>query len=148
MRLLFILLISTVCFGQNDPFNEFEKGLPSSWLGRYAGQMEIYSPTGLQQRVGVQLDIQIMDRENYWMDEGDSLLIEMTRMGNCLFDHYQLSGMFFNSSLCRQESNLVFEISGGQKKASYTSPFIEEAEGVVESMRVNFLQRAVLKPVK
>ena len=28
------------------------------------------------------------------------------------------------------------------------SSFIEEAEGVVESMRVNFLQRAVLKPVK
>jgi len=179
MRLLFILLICSVCFGQNTPIHEFEKGLPSSWLGRYEGQMEIYSPTGLQQLVGVQLDLQIMDRENYWiynmsylspqgevlstkayhivydetneklwMDEGDSLLIEMTRMGNCLFDHYELSGMFFNSSLCKQDSNLVFEISGGQKKAAYTSPFVEEAEGVVESMRVNFLQRAVLKPIK
>ncbi len=180
MRLLFTLLISSVCFGQNAPLHEFEQGLPSYWLGRYEGQMEIYSPTGLQQIIGVQLEIQIMDRENYWiynmsfinlkndelmstkaykiyyeehtnklwMDEGDSLLIEMTLMGDCLFDHYELNGMFFNSSLCKQDLNLIFEITGGQKKASYTSPYIEEAEGVVESMRVNFLQRAVLKPKK
>ncbi|MEN9744088.1 MAG: hypothetical protein RLZZ65_1893 [Bacteroidota bacterium] len=178
MRLLFILLTSSVCLGQNNPTPGFETGVPSSWLGRYEGQMEIYSPKGLQQTVGVQLDIQIMDRENYWaynmsylspqgetlstkayhivydetnnklwMDEGDSLLIEMTHMGNCLFDHYELSGMFFNSSLCKQDANLIFEISGGQSKASYTSPFIEEAEGVVESMRVDFLQKALLKPV-
>jgi hypothetical protein len=110
MRLLFILLICSVCFGQNPAIHEFEKGVSSSWLGRYEGQMEIYSPTGLQQLVGVQLDLQIMDRENYWiynmsylspqgevlstkayhivydetneklwMDEGDSLLIEMTQ---------------------------------------------------------------------
>jgi hypothetical protein len=176
MRLLFILLIHSVCFGQNPPIDEFEKGVPSSWLGRYEGQMEIYSSTDLQQIVGVQLDIQIMDRENYWiynmsylspqgevlstkayhivydetnkkvwMDEGDSLLIEMTRMGNCFYDHYELSGMFFSSSLCKQSEQLVFELTGGNTKPSYSSPFIEEAEGVVETMRVNFLQRAVLK---
>lgn len=176
MRFLFILLISSTCFGQKNPIPEFEKGVPSSWLGRYEGKMEIYSPSGLQQIIGVQLDIQIMDRENYWnynmsylspqgevlstkayrivydetnqklwMDEGDSLLIEMTRMGNCFYDHYELSGMFFNSSLCKQDEQVVFELTGGNTKPSYSSPFIEEAEGVVETMRVNFLQRAVLK---
>jgi hypothetical protein len=168
--------MGSVCFGQNTPIHEFEQGLPSSWLGHYKGQMEIYNATGLQQLVGVQLDIQIMDRENYWaynmsylspqgevlstkayhivydetnkklwMDEGDSLLIEMTLMGNCLYDHYELSGMFFNSSLCKQEEQLVFELTGGNTKPSYTSPFIKEAEGIVETMRVGFLQRAVLK---
>jgi hypothetical protein len=64
MRLLFILLICSVCFGQNTPIHEFEKGLPSSWLGRYEGQMEIYSPTGLQQLVGVQLDLQYVLSES------------------------------------------------------------------------------------
>ena len=171
MRLLFIFFLSSFAFGQ---------GVPNEWLGSYKGEMEIYNNSGLQQKIGVNLDLQIMDRPNYWtynmsyvnlkdgevvstkaykifyaeqtqklwMDEGDSLLIEMTLLGNCFYDHFELSGMFFSSSLCKQDSNLVFEISGGQKKAAYTSPFIEEAEGVVESMRVNFLQRAVLKPIK
>jgi hypothetical protein len=175
--LLFSSFLSSFVWSQNQPM--LDKGIPSSWLGSYKGNMEIFTPNGLQQAVVVQLDLFIMDRENYWnynmsylspqgevlstkayhifydetnkklwMDEGDSLLIEMTRMGNCLFDHYELSGMFFNSSLCQQEEDLVFEISGGQKKASYKSPFIEEADGVVESMRVSFLQRVVLKPIK
>jgi hypothetical protein len=69
----------------------------------------------------------------------------MTLMGNCLYDHYELSGMFFNSSLCKKEEQLVFELTGGNTKPSYASPFIKEAGGIVETMRVGFLQRAVLK---
>ena len=88
------------------------------------------------------------ETKKLWMDEGDSLLIEMTLMGNCLFDHFELSGMFFNSSLCQQGENLLFEITGGQKKPTYTSPYIEEAEGSVETMRIDFLQRVLLKPKK
>jgi hypothetical protein len=176
MRLLFILLISINCYSQNFLTSEFGEGIPSDWLGSYKGSMEIFGPTGFQQLVNVQLDIQIMDRENcwsynmsylspqgevqntkayriiydktnkkLWMDEGDSLLIEMTLMGNCLFDHYELSGMFFNSSLCKQEEQLLFELTGGNTKPTYSSPYIEEAESVVETMRVSFLQRVILK---
>jgi hypothetical protein len=82
------------------------------------------------------------------MDEGDSLLIEMTLLGNCFYDHFELSGMFFNSSLCKQEENLLFEITGGQKKPTYTSPYFKEAESSVETLRVDFLQRVLLKPKK
>ena len=173
MRLLFLfLLLPTLAFTQ---------GVPDEWLGSYAGNMEIFTPNGLQQTIGVQLDLRIMDRPNYWtynmsfinlkndelmstkaykiyyeehtdklwMDEGDSLLIEMTLMGDCLFDHYELNGMFFNSSLCKQDLNLIFEITGGNRRPSYTSPSIGDADdGVVESMQVNFLQRVLLKPKK
>jgi hypothetical protein len=83
-----------------------------------------------------------------WMDEGDSLLIEMTLMGDCLFDHYTLSDLFFNSTLCHQNEGLVFQISGGKLKPSYTSPYIEEADGSVATMQVNFLQRVLLLPKK
>lgn len=86
------------------------------------------------------------DSKTFWMDEGDSLLIEMSFLGNCFYDHFELSGMFFNSSLCQQEKNLMFEITGGQSKPSYESPFIEEAEGSVQTMRIDFLQRVLLKP--
>lgn len=154
------------------------KGIPDDWLGSYQGTMEIFNAKGLQQVVPVTLDLHAMTKPNYWtynmsfqnpngestvkayqiyldehskklwMDEGDSLLIEMTQMGNCLFDHYELSGMFFNSSLCKQEEQLLFEITGGNKQPSFTSPFIKEADGVVESMKVSFLQRVVLRPKK
>ena len=173
--LLFFSFLSSFVWSQlpSSPKN----GIPDDWLGSYDGVMEIYNNNGLQQTVDVHLDLQIMDRPNYWtynmsyinskngetlstkayhivydetnkklwMDEGDSLLIEMTLMGNCLYDHYELSGVFFNSSLCKQEEQLVFELTGGNTKPSYASPFIKEAEGIVETMRVGFLQRAVLK---
>jgi len=172
MRLLFLFLLL--------PSLAFSQGIPDEWLGSYEGIMEIYNSKGLQQKIGVNFDLQIMDRPNYWtynmsyinqkdgevmstkaykifyaeetkklwMDEGDSLLIEMTLLGNCFYDHFELSGMFFNSSLCKQDENLIFQITGGNTKPSYSSPFIEEAEGVVETMRVNFLQCVVLHPKK
>lgn len=179
MRLLFIFsFLNSFVWSQNQ--TPTDKGIPQNWLGSYAGNMEIYTPHGLQQTIGVELDLLITDRPNYWtynmsfinlkndelmstktyniyyeeqthklwMDEGDSLLIEMTLMGDCLFDHYELSGMFFNSTLCRQNEGLVFQISGGKLKPSYTSPHIEEAEGSVQTMQVNFLQRVLLKPKK
>jgi hypothetical protein len=169
MRALFILFLSSFAYGQ---------GIPNEWLGSYGGTMEIYNQKGLQQTIGVNFDLNIMDRHNYWtynmsyvdlknndvvstksykilynedsktlwMDEGDSLLIEMSFLGNCLYDHFELREMFFNSSLCQQEKNLLFEITGGQSKPTYTSPLIEEAEGTVQTMRIDFLQRVLLKP--
>lgn len=171
MRLLFVFFLSSFAFGQ---------GIPNDWLGTYEGVMEIYNNQGLQQKIGVKFDLQIMDRENYWtynmsyinlkndevvstkaykifyeeeskrlwMDEGDSLLIELRFLGDCVFDHFELSGMFFNSSLCQEGKDLIFSITGGQKKPTYTSPKIEEAEGVVETMRVDFLQKVRLTRVQ
>ena len=179
MRLLFFFLFVTSFVWSQLPTSP-NNGIPDDWLGSYEGVMEIYNNNGLQQKIGVNFDLQVMDRPNYWtynmsyinlkdgevmstkaykiyyeeqtkklwMDEGDSLLIEMTLMGDCLFDHYALSGMFFNSTLCRQNEGLVFQISGGKLKPSYTSPHIEEADGSVETMQVNFLQRVLLKPKK
>lgn len=169
MRVLFILFFSSFAFGQ---------GIPSDWLGSYEGTMEIYNRKGLQQTLGVNFDLNIMDRPNYWtynmsyvdlknndvistksykilfkeesqtfwMDEGDSLLIEMSFLGNCFYDYFELSGMFFNSSLCKQDKNLAFEITGGQNAPTYSSPFIEEAKDSVKTMRIDFLQRVLLKP--
>ena len=169
MRVLFILFLSSFAFGQ---------GIPNDWLGSYEGTMEIYNQKGLQQTIGVNFDLNIMDRPNYWtynmsyvnlkndevvstkaykifyveesqklwIDEGDSLLIEMSFLGNCFYDHFELSGMFFNSSLCKQDKNLVFEITGGQNTPTYSSPFIEEAKDSVKTMRIDFLQRVLLKP--
>jgi hypothetical protein len=172
MRLLFLfLLLPTLAFTQ---------GIPDEWLGSYEGVMEIYNNNGLQQKIGVNFDLQIMDRPNYWtynmtyinlkdgevmstkaykifyaeetkklwLDEGDSLLIEMTHLGNCFYDHFELSDMFFNSALCKQDDNLLFEITGGQKKPTYTSPYIKEAECSVETLHFDFLQRVLLKPKK
>lgn len=171
MRLLFIFFLSPFAFGQ---------GIPDEWLGSYEGIMEIYNNNGLQQKIGVKFDLQIMDRHNYWsynmsyinlkndevastkaykifyveetkklwLDEGDSLLIEMTRLGNCFYDHFEMSDMFFNSSLCKQDENLVFEITGGQKKPTYISPYIKEIECSVESLHFDFLQSVLLKPKK
>ena len=179
MRLLFFLLLFSDCLlAQSSQPRSFEKGIPNEWLGSYEGVMEIYNNKGLQQKIGINFDLQIMDRPNYWtynmsyvnlkdgevvstkaykifyaeqtqklwMDEGDSLLIEMSFLGNCLYDHFELSGMFFNSSLCQQEKNLLFEITGGQSTPTYTSPLIKEAEGAVQTMRIDFLQRVLLKP--
>lgn len=171
MRLLFIFFLSSFAFGQ---------GIPDEWLGSYEGVMEIYNNNGLQQKIGVKFDLQIMDRQNYWtynmsyinlkndevattkaykifyveetkklwLDEGDSLLIEMTRLGNCFYDHFEMSDMFFNSSLCKQDENLVFQITGGQKKPTYISPYIKEIECSVESLHFDFLQSVLLKPKK
>lgn len=171
MRLIFIFFLSSIAFGQK---------IPNDWLGSYHGVMEIYNNKGLQQKIGVNFDLQIMDRQNYWsnnmsyvnldtkevvstkaykifyseenqnfwMDEGDSLLIEMSFLGNCFFDHFELSGMFFNSSLCKEGPDLLFSITGGQKKPTYTSPLIEDAGGVVETMRVDFLQKVRLTKIQ
>jgi hypothetical protein len=179
MRLLFFFLFVTSFVWSQLPTSP-NNGIPDDWLGSYEGVMEIYNNNGLQQKIGVNFDLQVMDRPNYWtynmsyinlkdgevmstkaykvfyeeqtnklwMDEGDSLLIEMTLMGDCLFDHYTLSDLFFNSTLCHQNEGLVFQISGGKLKPSYTSPYIEEADGSVATMQVNFLQRVLLLPKK
>ena len=171
MRLIFIFFLSSIAFGQK---------IPNDWLGSYHGVMEIYNNKGLQQKIGVNFDLQIMNRQNYWSynmsyvnptnneilstkaykifyeeetkkiwtDEGDSLLIEMSFLGDCFFDHFELSGMFFNSSLCKEGADLLFSITGGQKKPTHTSPQIEEAGGVVETMRVDFLQRVRLTKIQ
>ena len=179
MRLLFFFsFLSSFVWSQlpASPHN----GIPDDWLGSYEGVMEIYNNNGLQQKIGVNFDLQIMDRPNYWtytmsyinlkdgevastkaykifyaeetkklwLDEGDSLLIEMTHLGNCFYDHFELSGMFFNSSLCKQDENLIFQITGGQKKPTYTSPYIKEAECSVETLHFDFLQSVLLKPKK
>ena len=179
MRLLFFFsFLSSFVWSQHPASTN--NGIPDDWLGSYEGVMEIYNNNGLQQKIGVNFDLQIMDRPNYWtynmsyinlkdgevmstkaykifyaeetkklwLDEGDSLLIEMTHLGNCFYDHFELSGMFFNSSLCKQDENLIFQITGGQKKPTYTSPYIKEAESSVETLRVDFLQRVLLKPKK
>ncbi len=179
MRLLFFFsFLSSFVWSQlpASPHN----GIPDDWLGSYEGVMEIYNNNGLQQKIGVNFDLQIMDRPNYWtynmsyinlkdgevastkaykifyteetkklwLDEGASLLIEMTHLGNCFYDHFELSGMFFNSSLCKQDENLIFQITGGQKKPTYTSPYIKEAECSVETLHFDFLQSVLLKPRK
>jgi hypothetical protein len=179
MRLLFFFsFLSSFVWSQlpASPHN----GIPDDWLGSYEGVMEIYNNNGLQQKIGVNFDLQIMDRPNYWtynmsyinlkdgevastkaykifyaeetkklwLDEGNSLLIEMTHLGNCFYDHFELSGMFFNSSLCKQDENLIFQITGGQKKPTYTSPYIKEAECSVETLHFDFLQSVLLKPKK
>jgi hypothetical protein len=176
--LLFFSFLSSFVWSQlpASPNN----GIPDDWLGSYEGVMEIYNNNGLQQKIGVNFDLQIMDRPNYWtynmsyinlkdgevastkaykifyaeetkklwLDEGDSLLIEMTHLGNCFYGHFELSGMFFNSSLCKQDENLIFQITGGQKKPTYTSPYIKEAECSVETLHFDFLQSVLLKPKK
>ena len=86
------------------------------------------------------------ENKTFWMDEGDSLLIEMSFMGDCFFDHFELGGLFFNSSLCKVNKDLMFTLTGGKQAPSYTSPFIEDAEGKVETMHIDFLQRVLLKP--
>lgn len=168
MRFIFLfLLLPALTFGQC---------VPNDWAGSYAGNMQIFANDGLQQTIGVHLDLLPLDQEDVWsynmsyinlkndevvstkaykivyseqnkscwMDEGDSLLIEMSLLDNCFYDHFELSEMFFNSSLCKEGEDLLFMITGGKKKPTYTSPFIEEAGGVVESMRVSFLQRVRL----
>ena len=179
MRLLFFFSFLS-SFVWSQPPASPNNGIPDDWLGSYEGVMEIYNNNGLQQKIGVNFDLQIMDRPNYWtynmsyinlkdgefastkaykifyaeetkklwLDEGDSLLIEMTHLGNCFYDHFELSGMFFNSSLCKQDENLIFQITGGQKKPTYTSPYIKEAECSVETLHFDFLQSVRLKPKK
>lgn len=90
----------------------------------------------------------VEETKKLWLDEGDSLLIEMIRLGNCFYDHFEMSDMFFNSSLCKQDENLVFQITGGQKKPTYISPYIKEIECSVESLHFDFLQSVLLKPKK
>lgn len=155
----------------------YSQCIENDWLGTYDGVMEIYGKNGLQQKVGVRLDLnalkepfswaytmsyinlkndEIISTKAYkiiyteesktcWMDEGGGLLIEMSFLGNCFYDHFQLSDMFYNSSLCKEGDELLFCITGGQKKPTYTSPLIVEAAGVVETMRIDFLQRVKLK---
>jgi hypothetical protein len=179
MRFLFFFLFVTSFVWSQLPTSP-NNGIPDDWLGSYEGVMEIYNNNGLQQKIGVNFDLQVMDRPNYWtynmsyinlkdgevmstkaykifyaeetkklwLDEGDSLLIEMTHLGNCFYDHFELSDMFFNSSLCKQNENLIFELTGGQKKPTYTSPYIKEVECSVETLRFDFLQSVLLKPKK
>jgi hypothetical protein len=179
MRLLLSFLIFTSFVWSQLPSSP-NNGIPDDWLGPYEGVMEIYNNNGLQQKVGVLFDLQIMDSTNYWtynmsyinlkndkvmstkaykifyseetkklwLDEGDSLLIEMTRLGDCFYDHFELSDMFYHSSLCKQNENLLFKITGGQKKPTYKSPYIKEAQGSVETQHFDFLQSVLLKPKK
>ena len=167
MRLIFIFFLSSFAFGQgipNDWLGSYEgnmeiynqKGLQQNIGIRFDLQimdrqnywtynMSYVNPTNKEVLSTKAYKIFYeVETQKLWTDEGDSLLIEMSFLGNCLFDHFELSGMFFNSSLCKESNDLIFCITGGQKKPTYTSPQIEEAGGVVETMRVDFLQRVRL----
>lgn len=171
MRLLFIFFLSSFAFGQripNDWLGSYEgameiynrKGLQQTIGVKFDLQIldrENYwsynmSYIDLKNNSVVSTKaykiVYKEEAKTFWMDEGDSLLIEMSFMGDCFFDHFELSGMFFNSLLCKENDDLIFSITGGQKKPTYTSPKIEEAESVVETMRVDFLQRVRLIKVQ
>ncbi|MEY3727210.1 MAG: hypothetical protein RL098_670 [Bacteroidota bacterium] len=65
MRLLFFFsFLSSFVWSQLP--SSSKNGIPDDWLGSYDGVMEIYNNNGLQQAVDVHLDLQIMDRPNYW----------------------------------------------------------------------------------
>lgn len=171
MRLLFIFFLSSFAFGQripNDWLGSYEgtmeiynrKGLQQTIGVKFDLQIldrENYwsynmSYVDLKNNDIVSTKaykiIYKEETQTFWMDEGDSLLIEMSFMGDCFFDHFELSGMFFNSLLCKENGDLIFTLTGGQKKPTYTSPKIEEAESVVETMRVDFLQTVRLVKVQ
>lgn len=171
MRLLFIFFLSSFAFGQgipNDWLGSYEgtmeihnrKGLQQTIGVKFDLQLMsrenywTYNMSYVNLNNGEVASTKAYkifyeeESKRLWMDEGDSLLIEMSRLGACFFDHFELSGMFFNSSLCKENADLIFTITGGQKKPTYTSPKIEEAEGIVETMSVDFLQTVRLTKVK
>lgn len=137
LALIVVLLQSGLLFSQND--------FPDSWVGDYAGELEIYGVDAIKMKVQMKLEVQpksdsiytwhliykfngnedkrmyelqIIDAEkgHYMIDEKNTILIDgYYRMG-IFTSFFEVQESFIISTYKKKDDDLIFEIIAATRK--------------------------------
>ena len=143
MRTSFLVLLG-VLFMQSAFAKLDSLDFPRDWQGKWLGELKIYSATGLQQNVAMELQILPLENEGeftwtiiygedkeagkrgyllktidaskgeYLIDEQNSILLESYVLGEKFFNRYDVMGNMILITLEQQGKHLVFEVLSGK----------------------------------
>jgi len=154
--------IGTKAFDQAAEDTRIESiSFPEDWVGRWKGDLKIYSGLGLQDQLKMELIIEpIAGSENYTfvivydtgleltkrnyelivvdkaqglflVDEKNSILIESYFIGGKWFQRFEVAGSKLNCTIEMQNKNLIWEISSGKSEKISTTGD-KNIEGIYE----------------
>jgi len=142
--LLFCSLITQTAVAQSD-------GFPTSWVGTWQGDLEIYNAQGQVQTLAMKLEILPIDTSenftwtiiygsgkeaqkrpyelvtinaatgHYLIDEKNSIRIDAYLLGSKLFQRFSVMGNMLTATNTVQEDTMIFEIFSGKDQPSTTS---------------------------
>ena len=163
----FVLFLSSACVSKRAFNQEVEDkriesiSFPEDWVGRWKGDLKIYSGLGLQDQLKMELIIQpiggsdnytftivydtgleltkrnyeliVVDQEQglFLVDEKNTVLIESYFMGGKWFQRFEVAGSLLICTIEMQGKNLVWEITSGNSEKISTSGD-QNVEGILE----------------
>ena len=166
---LLLWLISIYSFAQ-----ESEKSFPDSWLGEWAGQLEIYGPQGVLQSLEMELHISEQEGEGSWgwtiiykgettderkyelqlkdpakshyvIDEKNSILLDGYFLGNTLVTRFSVNRSLLMINYTFEEGQIIFDVFSGSLDTSVkTGEEITQVEEI-RSYQIGNRQRAILR---
>jgi hypothetical protein len=135
-----------VAFGQHKTIN-----FPDDWIGKWAGNLNIYQGQKIAQTLPMQLIIEPLDsvdhyswsiiygedtiaglrpytlktidkaKGHYIIDEHNSILLDAYVHAQSLFSHFDVMGSYLTSIYSRKENDLIFEIIVNKSNPSRTT---------------------------
>ncbi len=143
----FFMILCCGCSSKNSVPKFFPKEkFPQSWFGYWSGELQIYSPKGIQQTIPMALEIaptdqtdifkwtiiydtdQSKDKRNYELktvnveeglyliDEKNTIFIEAYHFNNQLISHFEVKGNELTSIYEKQGDYLIFNIIMGKNQ--------------------------------
>ena len=143
----FFMILCSGCSSKNSVPKFFEKEkFPHSWVGYWSGELQVYTPTGIQQTVPMALEIapttkpdiftwaiiynegQLQTRRNneikilnakeglYVMDEKNTIFTEAYHFNNKLVSHFEVNNDNLISIYEKQGNHIVFNIILGKNQ--------------------------------
>lgn len=163
--LKFLFLISVCTFISVRCLAQTPSDFPSSWQGRWYGEMEIYASGVLQQKIPMQLHILPTDSSStytyriiygtdtlagdrpylikkvnahkgwYVVDEQNSIKIESYLFGNILTSVYEVQGSFIFDILEKRGDTLYWRLFSGSNKEVSTTGDTKQGEGLIPAVK-------------
>ncbi|MDX1906733.1 MAG: hypothetical protein SF053_06835 [Bacteroidia bacterium] len=165
---LYGLLFPVHLLGQTPAF-------PASWAGNWAGDLLIYTHTGIVQTVPMELRIQPLDSAGCWtwtlvyqvdspdirqyllvpkdtargiyaIDERDSIVLDAYVFGDFLLSTFSVEKTLLQVSYQLDRKRIIFEITSGPiDQGVVTGQAVAAENGLIMTYPVRGYQRAILK---
>ena len=146
--LFYFLIICPASVFAQIPNSLLERNFPESWVGDWAGELQIFNKQGMSQSLPMQLNIHPIDNSSdytftiiygldiekgtrayvlktvdakighYLIDEQNSIEIDAYLLGEKLVQRFEVMGNLLETFIEKRDDKLVWEIFAGKNQAT------------------------------